>query len=71
MFLFDFVGSNCGIGLSNQVLARIFGIAPHQVLKVRSKARKRQKTVAISNLTKPKKNPSSSLSKTDSLRGNM
>jgi hypothetical protein len=43
LFLFDFVGSNCDIGLSNQVLARIFGITPHDVSKVRSKARKQQK----------------------------
>jgi hypothetical protein len=43
LFLFDFVGSNCGIGLSNQVFARTFGIPPHHVLKVRSKARKPQK----------------------------
>jgi hypothetical protein len=43
LFLFDFVGSNCGIGLSNQVLAWIFGITPHHVSKVRSKARKPQK----------------------------
>jgi hypothetical protein len=71
LFLFDFVGSNCGIGLSNQVLARIFGITPHHVSKVRSKARKPQNPTALSSLTKPKKNPSSSLSKTDSLRGNM
>jgi hypothetical protein len=26
LFLFHFAGSNCGIGVSNQVLARIFGI---------------------------------------------
>jgi hypothetical protein len=42
LFLFDSVGSNCGIRLSNQVPARIFGITPHHVSKVRSKARKRQ-----------------------------
>jgi hypothetical protein len=42
LFLFDFVGSNCGIGLNNQVLAGIFGITPHHVSKVRWKARKQQ-----------------------------
>jgi hypothetical protein len=66
LFLSDFVGSNCDIGLSNQLLARIFGITPHQMSKVRSKARKPQTPTALSSLTKPKKNPSSSLSKTDS-----
>jgi hypothetical protein len=72
LFLFDFVGSNSGIGLSNQELARIFGITPHYMSKIRSKAGKPQKNrTALSNLTRPKKNPSSSLSKTDSLRGNM
>jgi hypothetical protein len=44
LFLFDFVGSNCGIALSNQVFARIFGITPHHMSKVCSKARKAQKT---------------------------
>jgi hypothetical protein len=34
LFLFDFVGSNYGIGLSNQVPARIFGITPHHMSKV-------------------------------------
>jgi hypothetical protein len=40
IFLFDFAGSNCGIGLSNQVLASVFGITPRHVSKIRSKARK-------------------------------
>jgi hypothetical protein len=40
LFLFDFVGSNCGIGLSNQVFARIFGNTRDHMAKVRSKARK-------------------------------
>jgi hypothetical protein len=42
LFLFDFVGSNCGVGLNNQVLARIFVITPHSVSKVRCRARKPQ-----------------------------
>jgi hypothetical protein len=42
-FLFDLVGSHCGIGLSNQVLARMFGLTPHHVSKIASKARKVQK----------------------------
>jgi hypothetical protein len=72
LFLFDFVGPNCGIGLSNQVFAWMFGTTPHHVSKVPSKARKAQNPpTALSNLTKPKKNPSSSLSKTDPLRENM
>jgi transposase len=43
VFLFDFAASNCGFGLSNQVLAKVFGITPRHVSKVRSKARKLQK----------------------------
>jgi hypothetical protein len=42
VFLFDFARSNCGIGLSNQVLARVFNISPSQVAKVRSKAQNSQ-----------------------------
>jgi hypothetical protein len=33
LFLFDFVGSNSGIGLSNQELAWIFGITPHHIVE--------------------------------------
>jgi transposase len=43
VFLFDFAASKCGLGLSNQALAKVFGITPHRVLKIRSKARKSQK----------------------------
>jgi hypothetical protein len=42
LFLFDFVGSNSGIGLSNQELARTFGITTHYMSKIHSKARKPQ-----------------------------
>jgi transposase len=34
LFLFDLVGSNCGIGLNNQALVRIFGITPHHPLEL-------------------------------------
>jgi hypothetical protein len=44
LFLFDFVGSDCGIGLNNQILAQIFDITPNHLSKVRSKTRKPQKT---------------------------
>jgi hypothetical protein len=40
LFLFAFVGSNCGIGLNGQVLEGIFGIMPNHVSKFRSTARK-------------------------------
>lgn len=43
IFLFNFASSNCGIGLSNQTLARVFEISSHQVSVVRSRGAKPDK----------------------------
>jgi hypothetical protein len=43
VFVFDLASSDCGIGLSNHALARVFGCTPQHVSKIGSKARKVQK----------------------------